>query len=122
MRRFFLPLAFSMVACAQPTSQAPQLLGPRWLATWTASPSDAPRRPPRDSVDRIPTLVNQTLRLIVRTSIAGDHMPGCSRPNPASQFPLKACSMFSANLLIRAKGLTAKRSDVDQNGSFRNKS
>src|SRR3954469_23086884 len=74
MRRFLAVLALSAVACARPSTQAPQPLGDRWLATWTASPYDAPRRPPRDSVDRTPTLVNLTLRLIVRTSIAGDRI------------------------------------------------
>ena len=74
MRRPLFLLALVSAACAQPTTQAPQPMGMRWLATWTASPSDAPRRPPRDSVDRTPTLVDQTLRLIVRTSIGGDNV------------------------------------------------
>ncbi|MDB4916911.1 MAG: lysophospholipase [Gemmatimonadetes bacterium] len=60
-------------ACSPRSSQGPQpLASSRWFATWTASPSDAPARPLRDSIDRTPTLYDQTLRLIVRTSIGGD--------------------------------------------------
>ena len=72
-----LPLtsALAFVACARPSTVASGSSGgssPRWFATWTASPFDAPRRPPRDSVDRTPSLHDQTLRLITRTSIGGD--------------------------------------------------
>jgi lysophospholipase L1-like esterase len=73
MRRL-LPILFALAACAAPASQAPRPIGQRWLATWTASPFDAPPRPPRDSVDRVPKLFDQTLRLVVRTSIGGDRV------------------------------------------------
>src|SRR4051812_4114852 len=62
----------SGASCAHPAAQPLRPTSSGWFATWTASPSDAPPRPPRDSVDRVPSLVNQTVRLIVRTSIGGD--------------------------------------------------
>jgi lysophospholipase L1-like esterase len=74
MRRFLSILVLAG-ACAAPasTSHVPRATASRWVATWTASAYDAPR-PPRDSVDRTPTLYRQTLRLVVRTSIGGDHV------------------------------------------------
>jgi hypothetical protein len=72
-----LILSVALIGCATTTSNvasAPSGGGgsSRWLATWTASASDAPRRPPRDSVDRTPSFADATLRLVVRTSIGGD--------------------------------------------------
>ncbi|MDB4882895.1 MAG: lysophospholipase, partial [Gemmatimonadetes bacterium] len=73
MRRLLpLSLLLALSACATPANLASTPATPRWLATWTASPFDAPPRPPRDSIDRTPRLFDQTLRLIVRTSIGGD--------------------------------------------------
>jgi len=43
----------------------------RWVATWAPSLSASPPRPPADSIDRTPTLVNRTLREIVRVSVGG---------------------------------------------------
>lgn len=63
--------ALLVAACgARPTS-TPTPAGARWFATWSAGEA-AVARPPRDSVDRTPTLIRQTVRLIVRTSIGGD--------------------------------------------------
>ncbi|HEV7991409.1 MAG TPA: SGNH/GDSL hydrolase family protein [Gemmatimonadaceae bacterium] len=70
-----LLLALTLAACATGSNVASgpsAAASPKWFATWTASASDAPRRPPRDSVDRTPSLYDQTLRLVVRTSIGGD--------------------------------------------------
>jgi hypothetical protein len=68
--------ALLIAACgARPTatpSSTPAPAGTRWFATWGAAEVAAPARPPRDSIDRTPTLVGQTIRLIVRTSIGGD--------------------------------------------------
>jgi Lysophospholipase L1 and related esterases len=100
MRRSLPLLALAGIACAQPTTQAPQPIGSRWLATWTASPSDAPRRPPRDSVDRTPTLVNQTLRLIVRTSIAGDRV----RIRLSNEYGDQPLVIGSARIAVRDSG------------------
>jgi len=46
----------------------------RWLATWAPSPFAAPPKPPPDSVDRVPTYVNRTVRQIMRTPIGGDRL------------------------------------------------
>src|SRR6476660_6747673 len=65
-----LPLA--LTACARPsTSPTPAAGG--WLTTWTSSNQQAVR-PPTDSVDRVPTYVNRTLRQIVHTSIGGNRI------------------------------------------------
>ena len=46
----------------------------RWLATWAPSPFAAPPKPPPDSVDRVPTYVDRTIRQIVRTTLGGDRL------------------------------------------------
>src|SRR6478735_2534599 len=76
-RNISLLLALAAItACAQSSTQSPQPVpeSQRWFATWTASPSDAGPRPPRDSIDRTPTLVDQTVRLIARPSIGGERV------------------------------------------------
>ena len=100
MRRPLFLFTLVTAACAQPTTQAPQPMGVRWLATWTASPSDAPRRPPRDSVDRTPTLVNQTLRLIIRTSIAGDRV----RIRLSNEYGDRPLVIGAAHIAVRDSG------------------
>jgi lysophospholipase L1-like esterase len=87
-------------ACAHPAAQAPQPASPRWLATWTASASEGPRRPPRDSIDRTPTLVNQTLRLIVRTSIGGDNV----RIRLSNEYGDRPLVIGAAHIAVRDSG------------------
>jgi lysophospholipase L1-like esterase len=60
--------------CARVAPEPPRAspASARWFTTWTSSNQQAPARPPRDSVDRIPTYVNRTLRQIVRSTIGGD--------------------------------------------------
>ena len=70
----FLPLLLALSGCAAPTSQVPHPPSPRWIATWAASPFAAPARPPRDSVDRVMQLYDQTVRLVVRTSVGGERV------------------------------------------------
>ena len=100
-----LPAALSLAivftaACARPSMQAPQPSLPRWFATWTASPSDAPPRPPRDSIDRTPTLFDQTLRLIVRGSIGGDSV----RIRVSNEYGDRALAIGAAHIAVRASG------------------
>lgn len=100
-----LPAALSLAivftaACARPSMQAPQPSLPRWFATWTASPSDAPPRPPRDSIDRTPTLLDQTLRLIVRSSIGGDSV----RIRVSNEYGDRALAIGAAHIAVRASG------------------
>ena len=88
-------------ACARPSVQNPQPQASlRWLATWTASPSDAGPRPPRDSIDRVPTLFDQTLRLIIRTSIGGDSV----RIRVSNEYGDRALVIDAAHIAVRATG------------------
>ena len=75
-------------------------MGPRWLATWTASPYDAPPRPPRDSVDRVPRLIDQTLRLVVRTSIGGERV----RIRLSNEYGDRPLVIGAAHIAVRDSG------------------
>ena len=99
MRRL-LPILFALAACATPASQAPRPASPRWLATWTASPYDAPPRPPRDSVDRVPRLFDQTLRLVVRTSIGGERV----RIRLSNEYGDRPLVIGAAHIAVRDSG------------------
>ncbi|MEO7520589.1 MAG: SGNH/GDSL hydrolase family protein, partial [Gemmatimonas sp.] len=61
-------IALSMPAAAQ---NAPR---ERWVATWGTSLFAAPPRPPADSIDRVPTFFNRTLRQVVRVSAGGSRV------------------------------------------------
>lgn len=98
MRRL-LPLLLGL-ACAAPASQAPRPASPRWLATWTASPYDAPPRPPRDSVDRVPQLFDQTLRLVVRTSVGGER----ARIRLSNEYGDRPLVIDAAHIAVRDSG------------------
>ena len=87
-------------ACGAPSSQAPRPTSPRWLATWIASPSDAPPRPPRDSVDRVPRLFDQTLRLVVRTSIGGERV----RIRLSNEYGDRPLVIDAAHIAVRDSG------------------
>jgi lysophospholipase L1-like esterase len=99
MRRL-LPLLLALAACATPQSQAPQPVPHRWFATWTASPYDAPPRPPRDSIDRVPRLYDQTLRLVVRTSIGGDDV----RIRLSNEYGDRPLMIDAAHIAVRDTG------------------
>ncbi len=103
MRRNIAVLSAVALAssCAQPSMQGPQpLASQRWFATWTASPSDAPPRPPRDSIDRTPTLFDQTMRLIVRTSIGGDNV----RIRVSNEYGDRPLVIGAAHVAVRTTG------------------
>lgn len=90
-------------ACARPSMQGIQPTpSSRWFATWTASPSEAPPRPPRDSVDRVPTLFNQTIRLVIRTSIGGDNV----RIRVSNEYGDRALAIGAAHIAVRESGTT----------------
>ena len=99
LRSFVLLLLAS--ACAHPSTQAPQPESIRWLATWTASASEGPRRPPRDSVDRTPTLINQTVRLVLRTSIGGDRV----RIRLSNEYGDRPLVLGAAHIAVRDSGV-----------------
>ena len=46
----------------------------RWLATWAPSPHAAAARPPVDSIDRVRTYADRTIRQIVRTTLGGERV------------------------------------------------
>jgi lysophospholipase L1-like esterase len=98
--RYRLLLLLALPACAATTSQAPRPATQRWLATWTASASDAGPRPPRDSVDRVPRLFDQTLRLIVRTSIGGDAV----RIRVSNEYGDRPLVIDAAHVAVRDSG------------------
>lgn len=98
--RYRLLLLLALPACAATTSQATRPAAPRWLATWTASASDAGPRPPRDSVDRVPRLFDQTLRLIVRTSIGGDAV----RVRVSNEYGDRPLVIDAAHVAVRDSG------------------
>jgi lysophospholipase L1-like esterase len=99
MRRAF-PLLLVLAACAAPSTQDPRPQAPRWLATWTASPYDAGPRPPRDSVDRVPKLFDQTLRLVVRTSIGGERV----RIRLSNEYGDRPLVIDAAHIAVRDSG------------------
>src|SRR5690348_8094822 len=99
MRRA-LSLLLIATACAAPSTQATRPQSPRWLATWTASPYDAGPRPPRDSVDRVPRLFDQTLRLVVRTSIGGERV----RIRLSNEYGDRPLVIDAAHIAVRDSG------------------
>ncbi len=90
------------LACAQPQGQAPAPVGSaHWVATWTGSQQDAPPPPvSRDSVDRIPTLADRTMRLIVRTSVGGDNV----RIRLSNEYGKRPLVIGSAHIAVRDSG------------------
>ena len=101
MRRPPLILAVvALTACATTTSQLRQAAPARWFATWTASASDAGPRPPRDSIDRAPRLFDQTLRLVVRTSIGGDAV----RIRISNEYGDRPLAIDAAHVAVRDTG------------------
>src|SRR5690242_475449 len=67
-------LAVASLLLAGSRGMAQKAAPDRWIATWAASQFAAPQRPPADSVDRIPTIANRTIREIVRVSAGGSRV------------------------------------------------
>ena len=101
--------ALLIAACGtRPTpTSTPAPAGARWFATWGAAEVAAPARPPRDSIDRTPTLVGQTLRLIVRTSIGGDH----ARIRLSNEYGDRPLVIGAAHIAVRDTGAVDRRVD-----------
>ncbi len=72
----------------------------RWIATWAASMLAAPRRPPPDSVDRTPTLVNRTLREIVHVGVGGARV----RIRLSNQYGDRPLVIGSVHIALRTSG------------------
>jgi lysophospholipase L1-like esterase len=90
------------LACTQRPAEAPSPSGSvRWVATWTGSQQDAPPPPvSRDSVDRVPTMSDRTLRLIVRTSVGGDRV----RIRLSNEYSRRALVIGAAHIAVRDSG------------------
>ena len=101
MTRRIPPLVFAaaalLVASRAAAQRAPQ---DHWVATWAASMLAAPPRPPADSVDRTPTLVNRTLREIVRVSVGGSRV----RLHLSNQYGDRPLFIGNVHVARRASG------------------
>jgi len=100
MRRRVAFVVLICAGCTRPTVSSPVPESSRWFATWTASPYAGPPRPPRDSVDRTPTFVAQTLRLIVHTSIGGDR----ARIRVSNEYGDRPLAIGAAHVAVRDTG------------------
>ena len=93
-------LALVAAACSRQPTTSPAPAPSQWVATWAASPVAGPARPPRDSVDRTPTLVAQTVRLIARTSIGGDRV----RIRLSNEYGDRPLVIAGAHIAVRDSG------------------
>ena len=73
---------------------------PHWIATWAPSQSAAAPIPPRDSLDRVPTFVDRTVRQIVRTTLGGDSV----RIRLTNEYGERPLAIGSAHVAIRESG------------------
>ena len=85
------------LGCTRQPTSSPAPAPSQWVATWTASPYAGPPRPPRDSVDRTPTFVQQTVRLIVHTSIGGDR----ARIRVSNEYGDRPLAIGAAHIAVR---------------------
>jgi lysophospholipase L1-like esterase len=85
----------------------------RWLATWAPSQFAAAPKPPPDSVDRVPTYVDRTLRQIMRTTLGGNRL----RVRFTNEYGERALVIGAAHVAIRDTGATI-RSGTDKAITF----
>ena len=78
----------------------------RWFATWSPSNYAATAAPPRDSIDRVPTYVDRTIRQIVRTTIGGDSV----RIRLTNEYGERALIIGAAHVALRDSGATVRSS------------
>jgi len=93
----FLAIVAILAASLAPGQSAPQ---DRWTATWAASLLASPPRPPADSVDRVLTVANRTLRQIVRVSAGGSRV----RIRLSNQYGDRPLVIGSAHVALRSSG------------------
>jgi lysophospholipase L1-like esterase len=93
----FLAIVATVAASLASGQSAPQH---RWTATWAASLLAAPPRPPADSVDRVLTVANRTLRQIVRVSAGGSRV----RIRLSNQYGDRPLVIGSAHVALRTSG------------------
>jgi len=94
MRR--IALAFVLLAAARAESQQP-----RWIATWSPSYyASAPRPTSPDSVDRVATYADRSLREIVHTSIGGTRV----RVRFTNEYGDRPLVIGAAHIAVRDSG------------------
>src|SRR5258708_6516526 len=93
MRRVLLvaSVLVPLPLCAQQSS--------RWFATWAPSYFAAPA-PLRDSVDRVPTYVDRTVRQIVRSTLGGDRV----RIRLTNEYGERQLVIGAAHIAVRDSG------------------
>ncbi|MEO5904044.1 MAG: SGNH/GDSL hydrolase family protein [Gemmatimonadaceae bacterium] len=74
-----------------------------WFATWSPSNLAAPG-PARDSVDRVPTYANRTIRQIVHSTLGGDSV----RVRVSNEYGERALVIGSAHIAVRDSGATIR--------------
>ena len=97
MQSLILAVVMFVVALPAAAQTAPR---DRWIATWAASLLTAPPRPPADSVDRTPSLVNRTLRNVVRVTVGGSRV----RIRLSNQYGDRPLVIGSAHIALRTSG------------------
>ncbi len=99
-RRFASTLLSGTIILLAATASAQQARSDRWIATWAASLSAGAPRPPADSTDRVPTIVNRTLREIVHVSLGGNRM----RLRLSNQYGDRPLVIRSVHVALRSSG------------------
>ena len=85
----------------------------RWLATWAPSTFAAAPKPPPDSVDRVPTYVDRTLRQIMRTTLGGNRL----RIRFTNEYGERSLVIGAAHVAVRDTG-AAIRAGTDKAITF----
>ena len=98
-RPFVVVVAVAAVAVAS-SAMTQGTQRDRWSATWAASLQASAPRPPADSVDRVLTVANTTLRQIVRVSSGGSRV----RIRLSNQYGDRALVIGSARVALSASG------------------
>lgn len=112
--RATLVVAFLVGVASATPSRAQDAKGPvvatsaqqpaRWLATWAPSPFAAAPRPAVDSLDRVPTWANRTLRQVVRTTIGGERL----RVRFTNEHGERPLAIGAAHVALRDSGATIR--------------
>lgn len=90
----------SLLAAFALQAQEPQ----RWFATWSPSHFAAPPPPPRDSIDRVPTYMDRTVRLIARATLGGDRV----RIRLTNEYGERPLVIGAAHIAIRDSGAAVR--------------
>jgi lysophospholipase L1-like esterase len=86
---------------------------PRWFATWAPSNFAAPAPAPSDSIDRVPTYNDRTVRQIVRATLGGDRV----RIRLTNEYGERPLVIAAAHIAIRDSG-AATRGATDRAITF----